>query len=77
MNDEDIRRILLDHNDDFRSLYEEHKKLDERLSELQNKRYLSSEEEEEEREIKKKKLMIKDRMYTFITEYRRTQRSDN
>ena len=71
MHEEEIRKILLEKDNNFKELYEEHKKLEERLNQLLNKWYLTGEEEEEEREIKKRKLRIKDRMYAMISQYRR------
>ncbi len=71
MREEEIREILLKENENFKELFEEHQKLEKRLNELLNKWYLTAEEQEEERQIKKRKLMIKDRMYAIIAEYRR------
>ena len=71
MREEEIREILLKENESFKELFEEHQKLEKRLNELLNKWYLTAEEQEEERQIKKRKLMIKDRMYAIIAEYRR------
>lgn len=75
MRDEEIRELLLKENEDFKALFEEHQKLEQRLNELLNKWYLTDEEQEEEREIKKRKLFIKDRMYALIAEYRRNLES--
>lgn len=71
LKDEEIRDILLRENAEFRDLYEEHQRLERRLQELTEKRYLTPDEQEEERQIKKRKLFIKDRMYALIATYRR------
>ena len=58
--------LLLRESEEFQQLFERHRELDERLSALTRKLFLSEEEKVEEVTLKKKKLVIKDRMATMI-----------
>lgn len=49
-------------DDEFRQLATKHKELENRLSELAHKTYLSEPEQVEQATIKKRKLQLKDRM---------------
>ena len=53
---------LLQENDDFRRLYEEHLKYERQLEELDKVRYLTPEQEMQRKTIQKLKLSGKDRM---------------
>lgn len=56
-------------NDEFRSLLEEHKALEQKLEEFNKKRYLTPEQEFERKTIQKKKLIKKDRMAAILRKY--------
>ncbi|MGE5239970.1 MAG: YdcH family protein [Chloroflexota bacterium] len=71
MRDEEIVELLKKDNDEFRRLYQEHRELDNQLTELSRKHYLTPEEEVEEKRIKKEKLHRKDRIAEMIREYRK------
>ncbi|NPA14960.1 MAG: DUF465 domain-containing protein [Deferribacteres bacterium] len=71
MTDAEIIERLMEVNDDFRKLKEEHAKLEERLEELQNKKYITVEEEIEIKAIKRKKLELKDKMNEFVVKVKR------
>lgn len=58
----DISQILYEQNAEYRSLYDQHRSLENRLQELTSHLYLSDSEKVEEVTLKKKKLAIKDRM---------------
>ncbi|MCL0035587.1 hypothetical protein M1N00_02900 [Thermodesulfovibrionales bacterium] len=62
MNEEEIAEILEKEDEEFRSLCQEHKKLDNRLLEINKKIHLSPEEEVEKKMIQKEKLYKKDKM---------------
>ncbi len=72
MNKEEVVEILRKENDEFRQLEEEHRSLEERLAELENKHFLTTEDEVEVKAIKKQKLIKKDRMAELIREFRKT-----
>lgn len=59
---QEVKNLLLQGNDNYRQLAEQHSQLDRRLHELTDKHYLSSTEQFEEVILKKKKLALKDRM---------------
>ena len=67
--DDEIKARLLDENDDFRRLSDQHRGCDVRLSELARKAFLSGEEQLEERTLKKQKLWLKDQMEVIKVRY--------
>ena len=66
---QEVKNLLLQGNDSYRQLAEQHSQLDRRLHELTDKHYLSSTEQFEEITLKKKKLALKDRMEEIAREY--------
>ncbi len=71
MPDTEIIEKLMSVNEDFRKLKEEHAKLEERLEELQGKKYITTEEEIEIKAIKRRKLELKDKMNEFIVKVKK------
>ncbi len=71
MKDREIVELLRAESEEFRQLEQEHRALENRLSELDSKHYLSPEEEVEIKSIKKQKLAKKDRMAEMIREYKK------
>ena len=69
---QDVKGLLLQQNDQYRQLAEQHLQLDHRLHELTDKPYLSPSEQLEEVTIKKRKLALKDRMEAIAREFRQT-----
>jgi len=67
-------RELLQTDEEFHSLSDQHRQLDDRLHELTSKPYLSEPEHLEEVNLKKQKLQLKDRMEDIL---RRRQREEN
>ena len=65
---------LLQTDEEFHSLSDQHRQLDDRLHELTSKTYLSEPEHLEEVNLKKQKLLLKDRMEDIL---RRRQREEN
>jgi uncharacterized protein YdcH (DUF465 family) len=59
-------RELLETDDDFRRLHQEHQECERRLEELSNKSLLSEEDEIEEKKTKVHKLALKDRMEQIV-----------
>lgn len=66
---ETIRDVLLQEDDEFQRLAEKHEELEERLTFLSGKIFLSDEEKLEEVTLKKKKLALKDKMAALIRNY--------
>jgi uncharacterized protein YdcH (DUF465 family) len=67
--EEELIRQHLAHDDELRSLYEEHQTLKAKLQEYRSKPYLSNDEELEEKRIQKRKLASKDRMMAILGRY--------
>lgn len=70
MEEQNIIEMLRNENDEFIQLEEDHKKLEDELSTLETKYYLTPEEQMKIKAIKKKKLSRKDRMAELIREYK-------
>ena len=66
---QDMKSLLLQKNDQYRELAEQHHLLDNRLHELTDKHYLSPNEQLEEVTLKKRKLALKDRMEMILRSY--------
>lgn len=61
-----LRESLLDENEEYRRLDEQHHEFESRLRLLTDKVVLSDEEQVEETTLKKKKLQVKDRMEAIV-----------
>ena len=70
--DEPLKHELIESNEQFRALYEEHQSFERRLEELRGKSLLSEEDELEEKQIKRQKLFLKDQMEAILRQ-RRTE----
>ncbi|MEZ5331487.1 MAG: DUF465 domain-containing protein [Thermoanaerobaculia bacterium] len=68
--DDGVKQELLEADDEFRSLWNEHQGCEERLNELAQKSLLSQDDELEEKRIKRHKLFLKDRMEAIARERR-------
>ena len=67
----EVKNLLLQSDQQFRQLAEQHHQLDYRLHQLIEKHYLSDTEQVEEVTLKKKKLALKDQMEAIVREYAR------
>jgi uncharacterized protein len=67
--DEELILQHLTHDQELKSIYEEHQTLKRRLEEYRHKIYLTNEEELEEKRIQKLKLASKDRMMEILHRY--------
>ncbi len=65
-----VRDQLLQSNDEFRRLSQEHSEYQQRLEGLIQKKYLSEEEKLEEVRLKKLKLRLKDQMQSLEQKFR-------
>ena len=61
---------LLQSDDEFNRLAAQHHQLEDRLTELTSKHYLSEPEQVEEVTLKKRKLALKDRMESILRQHR-------
>jgi uncharacterized protein len=67
---EEMKKQLLESNDEFRQLATQHHDLDERIHNLAIRHYLSEPEQLEEVTLKKKKLQLKDQMENILRHHR-------
>ena len=67
---EELKEYLLSQDPRFRDLANEHRRYEERLSQLAALSYPNDDELVEEKSLKKKKLFIKDQMEGILQQYR-------
>jgi uncharacterized protein YdcH (DUF465 family) len=67
---EEIKAHLMQTNEHFRDLMNQHHQYDGLVAALESKHVLSAEEEIEEHRLKKIKLRLKDQMELMVSEYR-------
>ena len=67
-----LKEELMGQDAEFRELAKEHRKYEERLSELSSLSYPSDEEQLEEITLKKKKLALKDQMHSIMLQYQKS-----
>lgn len=72
MEEQEIKERLLKENEEFREAFKQHQKLEKTLSRFQAKNYLSDAEKMKEKQLKKEKLILKDKMYYLMTEFRKS-----
>ena len=72
MKEMEIIERLLEGDEDFKTLYFEHRKLDDTVKELEKKGTLSIDEELEVKRLKKMKLALKDKMEEKIRRIRKS-----
>ncbi len=73
IDEEAIKKILMDEDNEFRKLITEHQLCEEKLKSLDGKKFLTEEEKREIVEIKKRKLGLKDQIYNKIRLYKETK----
>lgn len=73
MEEKAIKELLLKENKEFRKAFDQHQKLEKKLSKFYVKSYLSEEEKLKEKQLKKNKLLLKDKMYYIMTEFRKSR----
>jgi uncharacterized protein YdcH (DUF465 family) len=74
---EDITHQLLQQDHTYRALVERHHILDDRLSSLTQRHYLSQSEQLEESSIKKEKLAVTDQMALIVRQWSSTHPSSS
>ncbi len=70
-----LRDFLIDHDDHYRELVNEHRKYEARLDELARLNYPNDDEQLEETILKKKKLLLKDQMEAIASKYKTSSTS--
>ena len=70
---EEMKKKLLQSNDEFRQLATQHHGLDERIHNLATRQYLSEPEQLEEVTLKKRKLKLKDQMENMLRHFRTSE----
>lgn len=65
---------LLETDDQFRRLHEEHQTCEQRLEEINGKSFLSQEDEFEQKRLKRHKLTLKDQMHAMLLHHRQEER---
>lgn len=65
-NEDIIIEKLLKDDEEFKNIYYEHRLLDEKVADLENKDELTKQEELEVKQLKKLKLALKDKMQQII-----------
>lgn len=71
MKDEEVTQRLMDENEEFRQLKEEHNWFHRKVEDLDKKSFLTPTERQRREELKKKKLALKDKMEAMMAAYRR------
>ena len=69
---QEVKNLLLQSDNNFRQLAEQHHRLDDRLHQLTERHYLSDSELIEESTLKKRKLALKDQMEMIYRDYAAT-----
>ena len=64
-----LKAVLLQSNEEFHHLVDQHHELEDRLNQLLSKPHLTEPDLLEEAELKKRKLALKDRMEAIAREY--------
>jgi uncharacterized protein len=67
---EELKRKLLQTDEEFRQLASKHHDLDQKIHNLANRNYLTEPEQLEEVRLKKRKLQLKDQMETILRRHR-------
>ncbi len=66
---EQVRDLLVQQNEEYRRLLNEHQGYEARLDDLNGKVFLSDQEKSETTRLKKEKLRLKDRMAAIARDY--------
>ncbi len=74
MGEKELKKTLMQENQEFKAVVELHQKYDDELEKLESITYLSESEKLKIRELKKKKLALKDKMYVMMTEFRKSSK---
>ena len=70
MEEDEIKEVLIQQDEAFCQLYQQHQEIEQALLKLKGKGLLTASEELAEKELKKKKLKLKDEIYRRIAIYK-------
>jgi uncharacterized protein YdcH (DUF465 family) len=73
IREEDLVKKLVQENESFRTLKQQHAALEDQLQTFENKLCLTPQDEVEIKKIKKRKLMFKDEMQRILAVHRTDQ----
>lgn len=73
LTDDELKAHLIQTDEEFRRLAEQHRQYKQRLQELASRPYLTPQEQVEETQLKKLKLRLKDQMQQIMERYRAQQ----
>lgn len=73
LSEQEIVHKLLNLDDEFQTLHEEHQNMKKQLTELDRKHYHTTTEQLEIKRIKKLKLLSKDKMHAKINDFKRNK----
>lgn len=76
MKEQEIIEKLKQENEEFKKLSQEHKSLDDKLVDIDKKRYLNSDEEIERKKLQKQKLIKKDKMAQLVRDFKKNLSSN-
>ena len=71
LSEQEIVRKLLESDEEFQSLHEQHRDMEKQLAQFDDKVYLTPDEQMKVKNLKKRKLQGKDKMYAKINHYKR------
>jgi len=72
MDEQEIKARLAAENEEFKAIFEEHQTCERELSRFKDKSFLTDEESGVVKELKRKKLILKDKMYLMMDEFRKS-----
>ncbi len=71
MKENEIKKIMLKKNKEFKKVFNEHQNCEKELEKFNKKSYLTEKERVQEKNLKKKKLMLKDKMYFLMAQFKK------
>ena len=69
-----LKEEMLETDEEFRRLHDEHQSCERRLDEIYQKSFLSQEDEFEQKRLKRHKLTLKDQMHAMLVGQLREER---
>jgi len=73
MDEKSLKELLLKENEEFKRVYEQHKRCDGDLEKLQKKSFPTEDDQVRIKELKKKKLIFKDKLYHILSDYKKSR----
>jgi uncharacterized protein YdcH (DUF465 family) len=70
MDENEIKSHLLKENEEYKKSFKLHRECEEELKMYENQRFLSDTEKLRQKELKKQKLVLKDKMYFIMKDFK-------